>query len=189
MIDDKKGHLYLGEEKFDLRLLLLRPIDLIEFCEFAGANADDILIWVGKTLGKYWMEKIPEFEEKDWSSESMHEKKEALLLLFPVLESLGYGVLQLMCKKSELYISVQEPISESEKENIMAKSICLVYQGMFSGILEKIEIDADGEEVNCYLKDGDACVFKYEMLIEEFDDEDIDEEKSEEGISGFLSSL
>ena len=37
-IEEKKGHLFLGNE--ELRLLILRPIDLIEFAEFAKYEQD-----------------------------------------------------------------------------------------------------------------------------------------------------
>ena len=76
-IEDKDGHLFLGEKKKDIRLLMLRPNEILEFAEFAGSNADDILIWVGKTLGKSLMEKY--FYEKDWSNENMATKKEESL--------------------------------------------------------------------------------------------------------------
>ena len=89
MIEEKLGQLFLGEKKKDLRLMMLRPIDLIEFSEFAGANADDILIWVGKTLGKAYMEKF--FYNKDWSSETLATRKEVMLGNLEALELMGYG--------------------------------------------------------------------------------------------------
>ena len=46
MINDKKGHLFFGASKRNLPVILLRPSDLLEFCEFVGANADDILIFL-----------------------------------------------------------------------------------------------------------------------------------------------
>ena len=76
-IEEKDGQLFLGEKKKDIRLVMLRPNEIMEFCEFAGTNADDILIWVGKTLGKALMDKY--FYNKDWSTESMPTKKEVIL--------------------------------------------------------------------------------------------------------------
>jgi len=187
-VDEKKGHLYLSSEESP-RLLMVRPIDLIEFAEFAGANAEDIIIWVGKTIGKYFLEKS-ELAEQDLSSESLHEKKLKLLDLIEILKELGYGLITLTCKKSEIYFAVQDPLSENERDNIMAKNICILYQGLFSGILDYLDIDADGHEEHCYLRGDEACVFKYDLLIDEFDDEDIDEDQKEsEGITGFLTSL
>lgn len=187
-VDDKRGHLYLSSEESP-RLLMLRPIDVIEFAEFGGANAEDILIWVGKTIGKYFLEES-ELSEEELASMSMSEKKEMLLDVLDILQQLGYGVLTLTCKKSDIFIRVDEALTQDEKDNIMAKNLCYLYQGIFNGIIEFLQIDADGTEEECSLMGGDACIFRYEMLIDEFDDEDIDEEKSkEEGITGFLGSL
>lgn len=185
-IDEKKGHLFVGD---DIRILMLRPIDIIEFCEFAGANAADILIWVGKTIGKYFMENSY-LKETDWTSANMHDKKNAIKEMLEDLEQLGYGSISLMCKKSEIFISVHDPISDEEKDNIMAKNLCLIYQGIFQGILDFLQLDSDGEEIKCFLLGDEADVYKFDLLIDEFDAEDIDEEaKSSEGITGFLSSL
>ena len=119
-----------------------------------------------------------------------HDKKEMIIETLRVLESLGYGILACQCKKNEIYISVSASLSEDEKENIMAKSVCFMYHGIFNGILDALELDGDGEEVKCHLLGDEACVFKFEFLMDEFDDEDIDEEStSEGGISSFLSSL
>jgi len=76
MVDEKTGQLFFGDRKKDLKLLMLRPIDIIEFSEFAGTNADDILIWVGKSLGREYMEGF--FSSKDWGSETMATRKEVL---------------------------------------------------------------------------------------------------------------
>ena len=76
LVDEKTGQLYFGDKKKDMRLLMLRPIDLIEFSEFAGTNAEDILVWVGKTIGRSYMEKF--FYNKDWSTETMATKKEVV---------------------------------------------------------------------------------------------------------------
>ncbi|MFX1490411.1 MAG: hypothetical protein ACFFBI_14765 [Promethearchaeota archaeon] len=37
-IDEKTGQLFFGDKKKDLKLLMLRPIDIIEFSEFAGTK-------------------------------------------------------------------------------------------------------------------------------------------------------
>ncbi|MFW9950106.1 MAG: hypothetical protein ACFFKA_08275, partial [Candidatus Thorarchaeota archaeon] len=76
-IEEKEGQLFLGEKDKDMRLVMLRPNEIMEFCEFAGTNAEDILIWVGKSLGKIFMEKF--FYNKDWSNETIATKKEVLL--------------------------------------------------------------------------------------------------------------
>jgi len=184
-VDEKKGHLFFGES--DLRLLMLRPIELIEFSEFAGGNADDILQWVGKTIGKYFLEKI--FHDEDWTGVDMGVKKKVVNRVLEDLESLGYGILTSVFKKDKIYISVREPLSEDERDNIMAKNVCLLYEGIFNGLLEVLEIDADSQELKCYLLGDEACTFEFELLIDEFNDKDIDPDPSDTPISDFLGTF
>ncbi|MBY8987641.1 MAG: hypothetical protein KGD61_04245, partial [Candidatus Lokiarchaeota archaeon] len=101
-IEDKEGQLFLGEKNKEMRLIMLRPNEIMEFCEFAGTNAEDILIWVGKSLGKIFMEKF--FYNKEWSSEAMVTKKEVILGTLEVLMLMGYGVLTGMFKKDHIII-------------------------------------------------------------------------------------
>jgi len=184
-VDEKKGHLFLGDR--DLRLLMLRPIDLIEFNEFAGPNAEDIIIWVGKTIGKYFLENI--YPEEDWSDVKMSVRKKVIQNSLGVFELLGYGVLNLFVKKEQIIFSVEDPLTSDEKENIMAKNLCFFYQGLFNGILEVLDIDADGQEIRCFLLGDEACVFQFDLLIDEFEDADVDKEADKPQISSFLSSL
>ncbi len=187
-IDDKKGHLFVGEKGVNLRLLMLRPIDLIEFSEFAGTNSDDITIWVGKTVGKELVDKLLNIE--NIAELTLSQKKEAILYVFATLIDLGYGVLTLEVKKDHMFITVTDSLVSEEKDNIMAKNICLLYQGIFDGIIEKLELDADSEEIECCLLGDDICKFKLELLVDEFDDADVDAEPTEGGgINNFLSQL
>ena len=170
-IDDKSGQLYLGDK--DLRVLMLRPIDLIEFAEFAGSSAEDILIWVGKTVGKHLCNRlIPNIA---WANENLSIKKQAIIGILDTLENLGYGVIKARFSKDSAEIYVFDPLSSAEQTNIMAKNICLIYQGIFHGLFENMEVEVDGQEVACFLLGDDACVFKYDLLSDEFDDADVDD--------------
>jgi len=185
-VDEKKGHLFFADK--DLRLLMLRPIELIEFCEFAGANADDIIIWVGKTIGKYFVENM--YPEEEWTGVNLSEKKSVITAILMNLMELGYGLIHSKFQKDHILVAVDEPISEDEKENIMAKNICLLYQGIFHGVLENLDIDVEGQEIHCYLLGDEACVFKYDLLLDEFDEDSIDEEPEQKtGVSNFLGTL
>jgi predicted hydrocarbon binding protein len=186
-IEDKEGHLFLGEKKKDIRLLMLRPNEILEFAEFAGSNADDILIWVGKTLGKSLMEKY--FYEKDWSTENMATKKEVVLGILESLILMGYGALTGTFKKDHIIINVYESLASEEKENIMAKNLCLLYLGIFNGVLDILGIDVDGKEIECILTGGDKCSYKFDLIGEEIDDKLVDEELSDQAVSDFLASL
>lgn len=184
MIDEKTGQLYFGDKKKDLRLLMLRPIDLIEFSDFAGTNADDILVWVGKTIGRNYVEKF--FSNKDWSSEPIATRKEVVLGNLEALELMGFGEITGYFKKNSILITVINSLSSEEKDNIMAKNLCLLYQGLFSGMFETLKIDVDVEEIECVLLGHKRCVFKFDLIGETLDDKLID---SKESVSDFLSTL
>ncbi len=186
MIDEKMGQIFLGNKKKNLRLIMLRPLDLIEFSEFAGTNAEDILIWVGKTLGKSVLEKF--FYNKDWSKENVATKKEVVLGILEALELMGYGHLTGSFRKTHVLIKVEDSLSVSEKENIMAKNLCILYQGILAGLFDAIEIDVDNEEIECVLLGHENCIFKFDFLGEELDDALVDA-GSGESVSDFLSTL
>jgi predicted hydrocarbon binding protein len=186
MIDEKSGQLFFGEKKKDLKLLMLRPIDIIEFSEFAGTNADDILIWVGKSLGRTFMEKF--FYSKDWGTETMTTRKEVFLGSLEALELMGYGHLIGKFRKNYIVIEVEDSLACEESDNIMAKNLCLLYQGIFSGLFDILQMDVDGEEVGCALLEQEKCTYKFDFIGGELEEGLIDEE-SEENVSEFLSTL
>ena len=186
-IEEKEGQLFLGEKKKDMRLVLLRPNEIMEFCEFAGTNAEDILSSVGKSLGKIFIEKF--FYNKDWSSETSAAKKEVVFGTLEVLMLMGYGGLTGTFKKDHIIINVYDSLANQEKGNIMAKNLCLLYLGIFNSVFEVLGIDVDGEEVECILTGGDKCSYKFDLIGEEFDDNLVDEDISDVAVSEFLSSL
>jgi predicted hydrocarbon binding protein len=187
-VDEDSRQLYLGKKKKELRLLMLRPLDIIEFAEFAGTNAEDIVIWVGKTIGKDFLEKFF-YQKEDWEEESLLTRKETILGSLEALILMGYGYLTGTVKKDHILISVYESSVLEQQENVMAKNICLLYQGVLQGILEALGFEVEGEEIECVLKGDKRCTFKFDFLVEEFPDELTDEEKESEAISDFLSSL
>jgi len=186
-IEEKEGQLFLGEKNKDMRLVMLRPNEIMEFCEFAGTNADDILIWTGKSLGKIFMEKF--FYNKDWTNELMATKKEVILGTLEALMLMGYGGLACMFKKDHIIINAYESLAVQEKENIMAKNLCLLYLGIFNGIFEELGIDVDGKEVECVLTGGEKCSFKFDILTEEIEKRLVDGNLSDANVSDFLASL
>jgi predicted hydrocarbon binding protein len=186
-IEEKEGQLFLGDKKKNLRLVMLRPNELMEFCEFTGTNADDILIWVGKTLGKSFMEQF--FYNKDWSNESLAVKKEVVLGVLEALMLMGYGGLTGMFKKEHAVINVYNSLATEEMENIMAKNLCLLYLGIFTGIFDALGFDVDGKETECVLTGGEKCSYRFDFIGQEIDDNLVDEEISDEAVSDFLASL
>jgi len=175
-VDEKLGQLFLGNK--DLRVLMLRPIDLIEFAEFAGSSAEDILLWTGKSIGKHLSTQL--ITDVSWENEPLSIKKKALRGILDTLEHLGFGILRLKVNRDNVEIHVHEPLSDPERENIMAKNICRIYQGVFHGLFENMDMDVDAEEIKCCLLDDDTCVFKYTLMDGEFEDVDIDPEDFED---------
>jgi len=186
-IEEKEGQLYLGDKDKEMRLVMLRPNEIMEFCEFAGTNAEDILIWVGKSLGKIFMEKF--FSNKDWSSEVMATKKEVVLGTLEVMMLMGYGILTGMFKKDHIIINVYESLATQEKGNLMAKNLCLLYLGIFNSFFDVLGIDVDGEEVECVLTGGDKCSYKFNLLVDEIGKNLVDADMSDLAASDFLASL
>jgi predicted hydrocarbon binding protein len=187
-IDEDKGHLFLGDPKKDIKLLMLRPIDILEFCEFAGTNADDIIIWTGKTIGKELVKKY--FYEKDWSEVDLASRKETFKGVLEGLAYMGHGFVNATVKKDHILVNFYNPLSEEEEDNIMAKNLCLLNRGIINGILEVLEFEVEeSEEVECVLLEGERCQFKFNLFDTEFPEELIDEEKEPEAISDFLTSL
>lgn len=187
MVDDKKGQLYLGDPQKNLRLLMLRPIDLIEFLEFAGSNAVDIIVWAGKSIGKSFMEKF--FYAKDWKDVDLSTKKQVLLGVLEGFGLLGFGILKANVKEDHILISVIHSIAEEEKGNVMAKNLCYLYEGLLGGILDMLLIETESEEIECILLGADKCTFKFTLLNQKFGEQDIDAESQDEAVSEFLSTL
>ena len=186
-VEEKEGQLFLGEKDKDMRLVMLRPNEIMEFCEFAGTNADDILIWVGKSLGKIFLEKF--FSKKDWSNEAMETKKVVVMGTLEALTVMGYGGLTGMFKKDHIIINVYDSLAAQEIGNILAKNLCLLYLGIFNSVFDIVGIDVDGSEEECVLKGDEKCSYKFDLLSEEIDNTLIDEQLSDAAVSDFLASL
>jgi len=186
-IEEKEGQLFLGELEKEMRLVMLRPNEIMEFCEFAGTNADDILIWVGKSLGKIFLEKF--FSKKDWSNEAMATKKEVVMGTLEALTVMGYGGLTGMFKKDHIIINVYDSLAAQEIGNILAKNLCLLYLGIFNSVFDILGIDVDGSEEECVLKGDEKCSYKFDLLSEEIDSTLIDEQLSDAAVSDFLASF
>ena len=186
-IEEKEGQLFLGEKDKEMRLVMLRPNEIMEFCEFAGTNAEDILIWVGKSLGKLFLERF--FDNKDWSETTMETKKEVVLGTLEALMLMGYGGLTGTFKKDHIIINVYDSLTSQEIGNILAKNLCLLYLGIFNSIFDVLGIEVEGSEEECVLTGSEKCSYRFDLLSEEIDDKLRDQELSDAVVSDFLASL
>ncbi|MHA1723283.1 MAG: V4R domain-containing protein [Promethearchaeota archaeon] len=185
-IDEEKGQLFLGDPQKDLRLLMLRPIDLIEFLEFAGTNAMDIIMWAGKSIGKNFMGKF--FYQKDWSEVDLSTKKQVILGILEGFGLLGFGYLRGIFKEDHILINVYNSIVKEEKTNVMAKNLCYLYEGLLNGVMESLGIEVESKEIECTLLGDDKCTFKFTLITQRFGEEDVDPDESE-AVTEFLSTL
>ena len=101
-----------------------------------------------------------------------------------------FNAKQITCKfrKNNIILQVVDSLAGEESSNIMAKNICLLYQGIFSGLFDILQMDVDGEEIGCVLLEAEKCTYKFDFIGGELEDGLIDEE-SEENVSEFLSTL
>jgi predicted hydrocarbon binding protein len=159
VLDDEKSHIYLKET--DVPLLLIRPEELIEFGELAGSESEDILLWVGKSIGKSIFKGI--YKGKDIEGLKFRDKMKIVNFLLETLQGLGFGITVLNYEKDNLVIDVSNSIAQEHTENIMAKNVCIIYNGIFTGMLEEVGIDSEGREINCILKGAEMCSFKFEF--------------------------
>ena len=128
------------------------------------------------------------FYSKDWSSESMATRKEVFLGALEALELMGYGQILGKFRKDHILITVEESLAWEESDNIMAKNLCLLYQGMFNGLFDILQMDVDGQEIGCVLLEEEKCTYKFDFIGGELDASLVDEE-SQENVSDFLSNL
>ena len=64
---------------------------------------------------------------------------------------MGYGQIKGMFKKDHIMIEVEDSLACEEKENIMSKNLCLLYNGIFNGLFDVLQMDVEGEEIGCVL--------------------------------------
>jgi len=159
VLDEEKSHIYLKDTK--LPLLMIRPDELIELGEFAGSESVDILVWVGKSIGKSIAK---EFTRKTAvETLKLRDKIKMISSILEKLQSLGYGTMVLNYGKNDITFNIGNPLTKEYIDNIMAKNICIIYNGLFNGILEEFGINNEGREINCILEGDDLCSFKFEL--------------------------
>jgi hypothetical protein len=83
---------------------------------------------------------------------------------------------------------VEDSLACEERENVMSKNLCLLYQGIFNGLFDVLQMDVNGEEIGCVLLGEEKCTFKFDFIGTEVSDSLVDED-SEETVSDFLSTL
>ena len=156
-VDSEKSHLTLKKTNFPL--VIMRPYDLVQLGAMAANGSEDILIWIGKRIGKNLAVAV---------QKNKNEKKREKLIksILETLSQMGFGEFDLNYNEGEVAkISVANPISNEIADKEDARVLCNLYNGLFSGMFSGTGVEVEGDEIECRLDGQKKCVF--EMKFEE----------------------
>ncbi len=154
-IDSNKSHLYLKGTK--LPLILLRPQDIVDLGELVGSGSEDILLWIGKTIGKAFCKAV---QEKDKPS----TRQKLIHAVMNYLQDFGYGMVNIdkYVEGKEVLISVKDPL---EKNVEGGQVITLLYNGILSGIFNESGLEVEGTQIKSVSKGDEFDA--YQFIFEE----------------------
>src|SRR4030042_2915104 len=144
-IDSNKSHIYLKGTK--LPLVILRPQDIVDLGELVGSGSEDILLWIGKTIGKAFCKAV---QEKDKPS----SRQKLIEVVLRYLQDFGYGLVNIekYVEGKEVIINVKDPL---EKKVEGGQVIALLYNGILSGIFNESGLEVEGTQIKSVLKGDD----------------------------------
>jgi len=150
-IDSNKAHLYLKGTK--LPLVILRPQDIVDLGELVGSGSEDILLWIGKTIGKSFCKAV---QEKD----KLSSRQKLIEAVIRHLQDFGYGEVHIdnYVEGKEVVISVKDPL---EKNVEGGQVITLLYNGIFSGIFNESGLEVEGVQIKAVSKGDDIDAYKF----------------------------
>ncbi len=154
---DADSHIIYKKTNFSL--VVLRPTDLAQMGDLIGQGNKDIITWIGKTVGR----NVAEVVYKD---ESPKTNAELLEKSFKTLETLGFGILNLLNYQEDVsfQVKVESPLYEKLEEN--QEIISNIYLGIFLGILEYVGRKANGTEIESAWKNPAINYSAFDMKIE-----------------------
>jgi hypothetical protein len=112
-----------------MNLVVMRPNDLIQLGELIGGGSEDVLLWIGKTVGK---ELSTEIQSRD--SPKKERKKFETVLSSLTLMGFGKCVIKSLNEKKNCEIEVQNPISLAIRDRSEARAMENLYLGLFQGM-------------------------------------------------------
>lgn len=141
---DSASHIKL--KKTNLSLVVLRPNDLAQMGDLIGMGNRDIILWIGKTVGRNIADTVDK-NEKPKGNEDFFNKS------LKILQNLGFGICELSNYNESLSIQVkvENPIYEGLEEN--QEIISTIYIGIFSGLVEYLGYATQGTEIEAAWKD------------------------------------
>ncbi len=162
-VDKNTSHLSISDT--DIHLTILRPYDLVALGGLVGSGSEDILVWVGKTIGK----KISQEIFKDKPAKKLKKKYKKILSNYSYL---GFGDFDMDLNEGKsVEIEVEEPLEKEIKDKEDARVICNLYNGLFIGMLEEdYEVEESGLQTVLDSEPGqilNKSVYKYNLAPKE----------------------
>ncbi|MHA1369995.1 MAG: hypothetical protein ACTSRA_09815 [Promethearchaeota archaeon] len=144
---DPQSHIIYKKTNFSL--VVLRPNDLAQMGDLIGQGNRDIIIWIGKIVGKGLAEVIDQ-------EESAKSNQEFVSRVCKNLEYLGFGRISVLNydDTSAVDIRVDNPIYDGLEEN--QEFISMIYMGIFLGIFQYLNLQPKVEEIECGWKDENS---------------------------------
>ncbi|GAB4305834.1 MAG: hypothetical protein Kow0069_02100 [Promethearchaeota archaeon] len=155
-IDSKHSHIYLKDT--NLPLIILRPWDIIQLGELVGSGSEDIIIWIGKTIGKSLCAAV---KEKD----DPKTRKELLEDILSYLEQFGFGrfSIEKYLEAKQVVIAVDSPLEEGLEGGEIIQNL---YNGVLCGVFEESGLEVEGILKEHVLAGGERDVFEFNFFEE-----------------------
>ncbi len=124
---DSESHIIYKKTK--MSLVVLRPNDLAQMGDLIGQGNKEIIMWIGRTVGR----RIAEIVEKE---EGPRDHNDFIVKGCKLLEELGFGVISVedYSEGASVKVRVDNTIYENIDEN--QDIISMIYMGILSGLVE-----------------------------------------------------
>lgn len=152
-VDSNKSHLYM--KGTTLPLIILRPQDIVDLGELVGSGSEDILIWIGKTIGKALCKAV---QEKD----NPPNRQKLIEIVLKYLTNFGYGTVTISDYQEgkEVVINIKDPL---EKKVEGGQVIALLYNGILSGIFSESGLETEAIQLNSVLTGSNEDIFQFKF--------------------------
>lgn len=150
-IDSKNSHLYL--KNTDLPLIILRPWDIVQLGELVGSGSEDIIIWIGKTIGRSICTAVKDKEKPK-------TRRDLLETILEHLGDFGFGELKIIkyMEAESVEIEIVKPIEEGLEGGEIIQNL---YNGILSGIFEEAGLEVEGRLKQSVFKDAETDIYEF----------------------------
>lgn len=139
-------------------MIILRPNDIVQLGELVGSGSEDIIIWIGKTIGKNICKAVI---EKD----SPKNRKDLLEQNLEYLANFGFGDLEIKkyVEAKNVEIKVARPLEEGLEGGEIIQNL---YNGILCGIFEESGLEVEGSVKESVLSGDEFDLFEFTFFEE-----------------------